>query len=107
MLMLGGTNIVSVMEAAGARHGSARTDTETEPGPTAEGGMSGADEWEGWDMGDKVAGTGLNLEEEGAGTGAGTEAEAGARAKVAAPGESAGAGWCWGGGSRDCWAGGP
>ena len=92
MLMLDGTDIVRVVWAAGAMHESAQADSEAEPGPTTGEGMSDADEWEGWDMGDWIAGTGVNLEDAEAGAGAEAGAEASARAEVAAPEESAGAG---------------
>ena len=91
MLMFDGTDIVRVVEAAGARHESAQADSEGEPCPTAEGERSDADEWEGWDMGDWIAGAGVNLEETGVGVGAGDEAEASAMAEVAGPEEC----WCW------------
>ena len=90
MLMLDGTDIVRVVEAAGARHGSAGADPEAEPSPAVEEGASSADEWEGWDMGDWIAGTGADPEEAGAGVGA--EAEVGDRAEEAAPEEGVAAG---------------
>jgi hypothetical protein len=52
MLMFDGTDIVRVVEATGARHESAGEDPEAESGPAAEEGVSDADEWKGWDMGD-------------------------------------------------------
>ena len=92
MLMLDGTDIVGAVEATGARHKSAHADIEAEPGPAAGEGASAVDEWEGWDMGDWIAGIGEDPEGAEAGADAGTEAEAGARAEVAAPEEGAVAG---------------
>ena len=64
MLMLDGTDIVRVVEAAGATHESAQADSEAEAGPAAEEGMSDANEWEGWDMGDWITGTSVNLKKQ-------------------------------------------
>ena len=49
-----------VVEAAGARHESAGAGPEDEPDTGAEKGVSDDEEWEGSDMGDWVAGTGVN-----------------------------------------------
>ena len=48
-------------------------------------GASDAEEWEDWEVGDWIAGTGADPEDAEAGTGADAEAEAGARAEEAAP----------------------
>ena len=89
MLMLDGTDIVRVVEAAGARHESTGADPEVESGPAAEEGASNDGEWEDNDMGDWIAGTGVDLEGAEAGAGADAEAGASARAEVAAPEEGA------------------
>ena len=73
MLMLDVANIVGVVGAAGARHESAGAGPGAGSGPAAEEGASNDDGWEGSDMGDWVAGTGVDL------------------------GGGRGWGWCW------CW----
>ena len=82
MLLLDGTDIVGAVEAVA---GHEPTRVEAEPDPVAEVGASDAEEWEEWEVGDWIAGTGADPEDAGAGIGADTEAEAGARAEEAAP----------------------
>ena len=74
--------VVGAVEAAA---GHEPTRVEAEPDPVAEVGASDAEEWEEWEVGDWIAGTGADPEDAGAGMGADTEAETGAGAEEAAP----------------------
>ena len=74
-LMFDGTDIVRVVEAAGARHEAAGARPEAELGLAAKEELSGVSEWEGWSMGDWVAGTCVDLEVAGAVAGASGESE--------------------------------
>jgi hypothetical protein len=69
--MLDGTDIVRVVEAAGARHEAAGAGPESEFGPVDEEGGSCEDGWEDWDNENWVEGTGVDQ------VGAGAEARAG------------------------------
>ena len=75
MLMLDGTDIVRVVEAAGARHEVAGAGPEAETSLEAREveDLGDGSEWEDWSMGDWVAGTGVDMEEAGAVAGAGGE----------------------------------
>ena len=75
MLMLDGTDIVRLVEAAGSRHEAVGAGPEAEIGPVAGEveDLGDGSEWEDWSMGDWVAGTGVDMEEAGAVAGAGGE----------------------------------
>ena len=60
-MMLDGTDIVRVVEAAGARHEVAGAGPEAEMGLAAEEELSDVSEWEDWSRGDWVAGTGVDI----------------------------------------------
>ena len=75
--MLDGTDIVRVVEAAGARHESIGAGPRSESGPGDEEGESWEDGWVHWDRENWVEGTGVDQE----GAKAEAEAEAGPEAE--------------------------